>query len=204
MPQETPNFTDAAVYKYSTGFVPPSGMAAVYVKSDNKLYVKNSSNIESAIGEISITNSGDNRILTSTGTSDGINAENNITFDGSGLSVNGTAQFYQVFPTVSGLGNVSGTVNTNVSLAQIFDMTLTGSITLANPTNPVNGVTIRWRISQDNSGNRSVALGNKFVIPSSATNPLPFSTTGNAMDILAATYHSGRDKWDIIAFIPGY
>jgi hypothetical protein len=49
-----------------------------------------------------------------------------------------------------------------------------------------------------------VTLGSKFVIPSSATSPLPFSTAANAMDILAATYHAGRDKWDIIAFVPGY
>lgn len=204
MPQETPNFTDAAVYQHSNGFVPPSGMAAVYVKSDNKLYVKDSSNVESAIGGISITNSGDNRLLTSTGTSTGINAENNITFDGSGLSVNGTAQFYQIFPTVSGLGNVSGTVNSNASLAQVFDMTLTGNITLANPTNPIDGVTIRWRLRQDNSGNKGLTLGNKFVIPSTATSPLPVSTSANAMDILAATYHAGRDKWDVVAFVPGY
>jgi hypothetical protein len=32
-------------------------------------------------------------------------------------------------------------------------------------------------------------LGNKFVIP---------------MDILAATYHAGRDKWDVTAFVMGY
>jgi hypothetical protein len=36
-----------------------------------------------------VANSGDNRILTSTGTSNGINAENNLTFDGSLLSVSG-------------------------------------------------------------------------------------------------------------------
>lgn len=52
MPQETPNFTDAAVYKHSNGFVPPSGMAAVYIKSDNVLYIKNSSNVESTIGPV--------------------------------------------------------------------------------------------------------------------------------------------------------
>jgi hypothetical protein len=34
-----------------------------------------------------ISNSGDNRLLTSTGTSTGINAESNITFDGSGLNM---------------------------------------------------------------------------------------------------------------------
>ena len=36
-----------------------------------------------------IANSGDNRILTSTGTSTGINAETNLTFDGTNLNVSG-------------------------------------------------------------------------------------------------------------------
>ena len=179
------------------------------VVAGSNITVSSSSGVYTIGGgsSVSVANSGDNRILTSTGTSTGINAESNMTFDGSGLNVAGTAQFYQIFPTVSGLGNVSGTVNTNVSLAQVFDMTLTNNITLANPTpsgNSVNGVTVRWRISQDGTGNRTVTLGNKFNIPSSASSPLPWSTGVNKMDILAATYHAGRDKWDIIAFVPGY
>ena len=49
MAQETPNFTDAAVFKHSSsGFTPASGSAAVYIKSDNKLYVKDSSGTEAA------------------------------------------------------------------------------------------------------------------------------------------------------------
>jgi hypothetical protein len=40
-------------------------------------------------GGFNVANSGDNRILTSDGTSTGINAENNLIFDGSLLSVNG-------------------------------------------------------------------------------------------------------------------
>lgn len=127
-----------------------------------------------------------------------------INYGSNNVTSSGTAQFNQVYPTVSSLGSVSGTVNTDSSTAQVFDMTLTGNITLANPSNGVNGVTVRWRISQNNVGNKGVTLGNKFVIPSSATNPLAFSTAANAMDILAATYHAGRDKWDIIAFVPGY
>ena len=93
---------------------------------------------------------------------------------------------------------------TDASTGDIFDVTLTGNTTLANPTNPVNGQTIRWRITQDGTGSRAVTLGNKFVIPSSATSPLPFSTAANKMDILAATYHAGRDKWDVVAFVMGY
>ena len=98
----------------------------------------------------------------------------------------------------------AATITTDASAGEIFDLTLTGNVTLANPTNPVDGKTLRWRIRQDGTGGRTVTLGNKFVIPSSATSPLPFSTAANRMDILAATYHAGRDKWDIIAFVMGY
>jgi hypothetical protein len=98
----------------------------------------------------------------------------------------------------------SSTINTDSSSGDIFDITLTGDATLANPTNPINGKTLRWRITQDGTGNWVVTLGNKFNAPSSASSPLPWSTTPNSMDILAATYHSGRDVWDIVAFVPGY
>ena len=98
----------------------------------------------------------------------------------------------------------AATVATDASAGDLFDLTLTGNVTLANPTNPVNGKTLRWRIRQDGTGNRTVTLGNKFQIPSSASTPLPFSTAANAMDILAATYHAGRDKWDVVAMVPGY
>jgi hypothetical protein len=40
------HFKDAAIFTHSTGVTPNSGNAAVYVKSDNKLYVKNSSGTE--------------------------------------------------------------------------------------------------------------------------------------------------------------
>jgi hypothetical protein len=98
----------------------------------------------------------------------------------------------------------ASTIETNSLSGEIFDITLAGNATLANPTNPVDGKTLRWRIKQDSSGGRAVSLGNKFNLPSSATSPLPWSTTANKMDILAATYHYDRDKWDIIAFVPGY
>jgi hypothetical protein len=67
-----------------------------------------------------IANSGDNRILTSTGTSTGVNAESNATFDGTTLSVSGVfvatsgsftqrldapLSYYTVSPAVSGTVN---------------------------------------------------------------------------------------------------
>jgi hypothetical protein len=98
----------------------------------------------------------------------------------------------------------SSVLTTDANVANIFDVTLTGNTTLANPTNASNGKTLRWRIRQDGSGNRTVTLGNKFNIPDSATSPLPFSTDAGKMDILAATYHADRDKWDVVSFVPGY
>jgi hypothetical protein len=109
-----------------------------------------------------------------------------------------------ISPSVVNLGSVSGTINTAVASGQIFDLTLAGSGLLANPTGGADGQTLRWRISQDSSGNRALSFGNKFRIPSTATTPLPISSGSGVMDILAATYDSGRDKWDVIAFVPGY
>lgn len=106
-------------------------------------------------------------------------------------------------PTVTTL-TYGATVTTDASLGHIFDLTLTGNVILANPTNPVNGKTIRWRITQDGTGSRTVTLGGKFNIPSSGSDPLPWSTAADACDILAATYHEGRDQWDVVAFVPGY
>lgn len=119
------------------------------------------------------------------------------------ISISGGQSGGGVAPRVVVLTYAS-TLNTTASDGDIFDVTLTGNATLANPTNPADGQTIRWRIKQDGTGSRAVALGDKFVIPSSATSPLPFSTAANAMDVLAATYHAGRDRWDIVAFVMGY
>ena len=106
-------------------------------------------------------------------------------------------------PSVVQLGSVSGTINTDASLGGIFDLTLTASGTLANPSGSVDGQTIRWRISH-NANSLTLNLGNQFVIPSSASSPLPFSSTSGVMDLLGATYDASRNKWDIIAFVPGY
>lgn len=97
----------------------------------------------------------------------------------------------------------ASTLNTDASAGSIFDITLTGNVTIANPTNPTNGQTIRWRVRQDATGGRAVTLGTKFSLPASVST-LEFSTAADKLDILAATYHSGRDKWDVVALVTGY
>jgi hypothetical protein len=65
----------------------------------------------------------------------------------------------------------SSTISVDAKYGDVFDITVTGNLLIDNPTNPVNGKTLRWRISQDATGGRTVTLGNKFNIPSSATSP---------------------------------
>ena len=183
----------------ASGFlIGQSGISISYSDASNTLTITGSSS------GTTIANSGDNRILTSTGTSTGINAEANMTFNGTSLVVSGNAKFTQVYPTVSDIGTTSGSVASDVSTGQIFDITVNGSTTLSNPTNSIDGVTVRWRITQGGSGSNSISLDTKFNIPSSASSPLPWSTGVGVTDILAATYDSGRDKWDVVAFVPGY
>ena len=124
--------------------------------------------------------------------------------DPSGSGITKKISLSQIrYPTVVQLGSVSGTINTNASLGDIFDLTLAASGTLANPSGSVDGQTLRWRISH-NANSLVLNFGNQFKIPSSATSPLPLSSTSGNMDILGATYDSSRSKWDIIAFVPGY
>ena len=206
--------------------IAPNGSGDVYVDADT-LRVGDSNSAATittnGTGNLTLsTNSGTNSgtIVINQGSSGNISITPNGTgevdlskVDIDGGSIDGTAigassastgKFTQLYPTVVSNGSVSGSVTTNVSIGQIFDMTVTGSTTLSNPTNSIDGVTVRWRIRQDGTGGHSVALGSDFQIPSSASSPLPWSTAANAMDILAATYHAGRAKWDVVAFVPGY
>lgn len=96
------------------------------------------------------------------------------------------------------------TIETDAAAADIFNVVLTGNATLANPANPSDGKTIRWRLRQDANGNHAITLGDKFNISSSSLSPLPFSTAANKLDMLAATYDAARDKWDVVAFVYGY
>jgi ABC-type antimicrobial peptide transport system permease subunit len=59
-------------------------------------------------------------------------------------------------------------------------------------------------IKESMYSNFSSMGANSFQITSSATSPLPFSSTSGTMDLLGATYDLNRNKWDIIAFVPGY
>jgi hypothetical protein len=71
----------------ASGFlIAGTGIVLDYNDSANTLTISSSGT--GGGGGVSITNYADNRILTSDGTSTGINAETNLTFDGTSLKVN--------------------------------------------------------------------------------------------------------------------
>jgi len=107
-------------------------------------------------------------------------------------------------PVTCALGTGSGNMPTDAGSCDIITATANGDTLVQNPTSPTDGKTLRWKLSQDGAGGHTWTLDTKFNIPSSASNPLPWSTAANKTDLLAATYDAGRDKWDIIAFVPGY
>lgn len=97
----------------------------------------------------------------------------------------------------------SSTVNTDASVADLYRLTLTGDVTIANPTSAVDGKVYTWEITQSTGSPHSITLGNKFILPASAS-ALAWSDTIGLTDVLAVRYNQANDKYMIIAMIPGY
>jgi hypothetical protein len=49
------HFANAAIFTQSTGITPNSGDAALYIKSDNQAYIKNSSGVERSVAPLTLT-----------------------------------------------------------------------------------------------------------------------------------------------------
>jgi len=94
-------------------------------------------------------------------------------------------------------------IATNASLSSHFRVTLGGNRTLDNPTGGTDGQRVLWEITQDGTGGRTLALGNKFRFGTDILNAT-LSTTPNAKDFLGAIYNSTADLWYVVSFVKGY
>jgi hypothetical protein len=76
----------------------------------------------------------------------------------------------------------------------VFTTTFTANVTTA-PTisNPQNGQTINWFITQDATGSRTMTWPSSFRWPTGSITTL--STAANAVDLLTATYLSSTGLW---------
>lgn len=96
-------------------------------------------------------------------------------------------------PAVAAL-TFGATIAVNAALGNAFAVTLTSSAgTLANPTNPVDGQTIRIRVAQDATGSRTLAYGTAYDFGASGAPTL--STSGSKVDVLGFEYVAALSKW---------
>lgn len=113
------------------------------------------------------------------------------------LAVSGNATFTgQTSSAEVALPATTGTVTIDLSTGNNFGGTLTGNITLANPSNAVSGQSGAIRFTQDGTGSRTIAFGTNWKFQGGVKPTL--STAAAAVDIL--TYYA-KDATTIIGSI---
>lgn len=83
-------------------------------------------------------------------------------------------------------------IATNAALGNVFTVTLGGSRTLDNPTNPVSGQTCTWRINTG-AGSFTLAYGTAFEFAGNVAPTL--TTTASRVDIITGNYDAVSTKW---------
>lgn len=95
------------------------------------------------------------------------------------------------------------TISVNAALANNFTVTIAGNRTIANPTNPVDGQTILFQVTQGTGGNFTLTFGSAYEFPTGLTQPT-LSTTAGLTDILGFMYNATKTKWLFMAYVLGY
>jgi hypothetical protein len=82
----------------------------------------------------------------------------------------------------------------NCLLSNVFATTFTANVTVAPTlTNPINGQTVNWFITQDATGGRTIIWPSSFKWPNGV---IPVLSVGaNAVDLLVITYRSTTGFW---------
>lgn len=113
----------------------------------------------------------------------------NAPTSGPALTVNGSASTPTVAVTFSATA-----MTVNCTLSNVFTTTFTANVTTA-PTisNPQDGQTINWFITQDGTGSRTMTWPTSFKWPNGVAGVL--STAANSVDLMVATYRSATGFW---------
>lgn len=115
--------------------------------------------------------------------------------------LNGTLTFSGVVTHTAGVQTTPSavtfnatTMTLNCALSNVFATTFTANVTSA-PTlsNPGDGQTINWFITQDGSGGHTMTWPASFKWPGGSAGVL--STGVNAVDLLVATFRSATSSW---------
>lgn len=133
----------------------------------------------------------------------GTNTNSVVTVGGTQSLTNKTV----VQPIVQGSATVAltdaATITSNAALGNVFTVTLGGSRTIANPTNPTDGQKIIFRLKQDGVGSHTVTWDTNFRF--STDIPLPtLTTTAAKTDYIGFIYNATDAKWDCLAVTKGF
>lgn len=154
---------------------------------------------------LTITNFGNNRILTSDGTSTGSNAETNLTFDGSNFNLIGTSSFggltilQQVTENLVSIGATSAIVNYDFSVSSIWYHSTASNNFTANflnvPTTDNRAITLTLVISQGSTAYMPNVLQIDSVTQSIKWANGTASVNANKTDIVGFTLIRSSSSW---------
>ena len=136
-----------------------------------------------------MTNGSNNRVVTATGT-DAMNAEANLTFDGSTLDVTGTLLTDKGYIAETTLTD-GATINWNMSTQSVAKVTLAGNRTVAAPTNGSTGQFASLLVIQDGTGTRTLTWNAVYEFASDTAPTL--TATGGLGDLFVFRYNG--TKW---------
>lgn len=180
------SFGSTTTYAGNLTYTTPSTTTALYEYWNN-----GSINVAAVVGYSDSSTAGHLEFHTTTGSTlterMRIDSSGNVNIGTSGLSV----QLYvakNAAGAISALGSQSGTITLDLSTANNFSTTLTGTSTLANPSNLTAGQSGVIYVSQDGTGGRTLAYGTYWDFPGSSAPSL--STTASAVDVLVYSVRS--------------
>lgn len=179
--------TGNALISGGVGAAPSWGKIALTTHVSGTLAVGN--------GGTGTTSYGTNNLVIASGTSSfaglapGSTAGAIVRSTGSTFSVGGNAA-----TTINAVTWSATAMTIDCSLSNVFRTVFLGNVTTA-PTlsNPADGQTINWFITQDGTGSRTMTWPTSFKWPGGTAGAL--STAANAVDLLVATYRSDTGFW---------
>lgn len=95
-------------------------------------------------------------------------------------------------PAVVALSD-GASIATNAALGNDFRVTLGGNRTMSAPSNPVDGQVVRYQLTQDGTGSRTVTWNSAFDFGTSGAPTL--TTTAAKTDIVRFVYNATASKW---------
>jgi hypothetical protein len=111
-----------------------------------------------------------------------------------GLTVPAAAKFTYAHTSSLVVSQSGASITVDCALSNVFETTLTANITTLTLSNPHDGQTINWFITQDGTGSRTMTWGASVKFPGGSVNGA-LSTTASAVDLVVLTYRTTTGFW---------